>query len=457
MRWIDRLRPETAFGIVAGAFGLAMAFVTPPMQTPDEPNHFYRTYQLSEGHLTGVRRTGANTYEYGGRVPASLGALAASFESAIGYRWERVRVGTIAAEFRRPLRPDVTRYESFPSPAVFSPVAYGPAVAGVTIGRLLSLPPIALLYLARLGTLGGYVAAGWLAVRLTPVGRWPAAVVLAGPMALFLAASASADPLTTAVAAVATAWALRCRVDAGVSPARAAIGLGGALVALALCKSVAYLPLAGLVWIVPVARWGRGRWLTPVAIVVVTAVTAAGWGAITHPQHLRERGDDPADQMAWVRAHPARYAGVFGRTLAGHGWQYVTEMVGSLGWRDTPLPPWLPPAFVGVVVALAVAFGEPVPLAAWPRAVAAAAVAASVGLIGLANYAVWNKIAAAEVEGLQGRYFLPLVLAGLAVIHRGSGRPVRPRWVVTFMVAVGLCTLLVLVRRYYLPDYAVTV
>ena len=460
MRWIDRLRPETAFAIVAGAVGLAMAFVTPPTLSPDEPNHWCRAYGVSLGHVIGMRQLGPDRFDYAGEVPASLMACAGQFADVPKYRWGRVPVRRVLAEFGRPLRPERTERVALLSSAVYSPLAYGPAAVGVTVGRLLSLPPVAGLYLGRLGTLAAYVGLGRWAVRLLPVGRWPVAMLLAGPMAVFLAASISPDPVTTGVAAVATAWALRCRVDAGVPPARAAVGLCAALLAVALCKPVAYLPLVGLVLIVPGDRWGGGPWrrrLTPATIAAVVIAVAVAWSAITHPQHLRERGDDPADQLAWVRAHPVAFAGVCGRTVATHGLDYLTQAVGMLGWLDAPLPPWLPPAFGAGVLWLALWCGEPVRLGAWPRAVVVGVIVASLGLIAVANYAVWNKVGAAEIEGLQGRYLLPLAAAGLAVIHRRTNRPVRPRWVVVGLTAAGLCAVLTLVRRYYLPDdYTIT-
>src|ERR1700683_5753565 len=39
------------FLILSWTFGKFFLFLTPPFQVPDEYHHFYRSYQVSEGHL----------------------------------------------------------------------------------------------------------------------------------------------------------------------------------------------------------------------------------------------------------------------------------------------------------------------------------------------------------------------------------------------------------------------
>ena len=48
-RWAPR--PEWAFVALAGMLGSVLALLTPPFEGPDEPAHFCRAYQVSEGVL----------------------------------------------------------------------------------------------------------------------------------------------------------------------------------------------------------------------------------------------------------------------------------------------------------------------------------------------------------------------------------------------------------------------
>ncbi len=45
------MKSEHVFLILGLLFGLAFVFVTPPFQVPDEYNHFFRAYEISQGKL----------------------------------------------------------------------------------------------------------------------------------------------------------------------------------------------------------------------------------------------------------------------------------------------------------------------------------------------------------------------------------------------------------------------
>ena len=486
VRWVDRLSPAAAFLWVAGAFGLAMAFVTPPLQSPDEPQHWFRADRVVQLHWLDVRRsTGADDgdgtvggvsgpYTYGGPVPADVVDCCDPFARLSGWVSARVGVGQILAEFRRPLRPQLTRRRPFQSLTLYSPVPYAPAAVGMAPFRWLRAPPIVLMYAGRLGSLAAYLAVGWAAVRTTPVLRWPLAAVMTQPMNLFLAASISADPMTTALAYLLTALVLRGCLGPADPTRRAeapafAAAVAAVAIGLALCKT-AYLPVVAMVLAVPARRWPGGRRWSAWAIVLAAAGVSAAWSAVTHPLHVRLIGDDPATRWAWVKSHPAAFAAVCGRTVWEQAGQLAYTSTGELGWLDTPMPPAVVVIDLVALAVLTVGFdggdgdgggdggGEPRRLGWRPRVLAAAALGASSVLILLSQFLVWTRAGADQIAGLQGRYFLPLAgLVGVVVYRGGRGRPVRPRWVVTFMATVAAYTLVTLVRRYYLPEYAITV
>lgn len=442
---LDRLRPEVAFACIAGAFGLAIVFLTPPLQVPDEPGHWYRIYRLSQGHVVDVRPTGPDAFSYGGPVPASLVDCAEAFAPIAGRLSVRVAPGAIAAEFRRPLRAEVTRSPEFQASTLYSPIPYAPAALATFVGRTLALPPVALLYLGRLATLAAYVALCFCAIRTTPIGKWPAALMLTSPMSLFLAASLSADAMTIALTSLATATALSQCVRPRETTAGAA-RLGGAMLAAALCKS-AYAPVVLMTLATPTRRWQT--WVRPLVICAVAAAAVAGWSALTHPNGIRLRGDAPADQMAWVIAHPATYARIVVRTVAANLTRWPYTAIGTLGWMEVPLNPWFVRVFHLTFLGLAVFFGEPVVVRLRTRVLGAAALLSAAFLVLLANYLVWNKIGATFLEGIQGRYFLPLALLGVAIIHRAGDRRVAPGRIVTMQFAVGCYTVWALASRFY--------
>ena len=53
MEWTER-RLHWLFAALALVLGVLYAFVLPPLQTPDEHVHFFRAYDMSDGHLVAV-------------------------------------------------------------------------------------------------------------------------------------------------------------------------------------------------------------------------------------------------------------------------------------------------------------------------------------------------------------------------------------------------------------------
>ncbi len=446
-RWLDRGRPETLFVLAAGLFGLACAALTPPGQGPDEPAHWYRVWTLTRLEVVPVRRTAAG-YAYGSRVPQSLERLGRRFAGLTADPRTRFHPGDLRDELRRPLDAGRTVYVTMDNTALYSPVGYVPATVFAAVAGAFGSPAVVLVYAARLGTLAGYLVIGWLAVRTTPVCKWPAVLALCSPMGLFLAGSVSADPMTTGLAFLGTALVLRAAVAPGRVTAAVAVAAAAAFAGVALCKS-AYVPMACLSCGVRPSKWGG--WPRAAGVPLAAAVAVGLWSGVTHPQGVRQRGGDPAVQMAWVVHHPVAYAAVFAGAVRRHGVDWVDESVGVLGWLDTPV--W-PPVVVGFYAALfwlTVAYGEPVSVGAGPRVGAAAAVVGCTWLVALASYLVWDAPAAAHLEGVQGRYFLPLLLGGCVVLHRRGGYAVRPAWMAVLLAAVGAFTVWTLARRYELP------
>jgi hypothetical protein len=140
--------------------------------------------------------------------------------------------------------------------------------------------------------------------------------------------------------------------------------------------------------------------------------------------------------------------------LPSEGWNWVTSFVGVLGWLDTPLPGWLVFSHLGdLSVGLVTSDRTAASPVLWQRAIALAIWFASAIVILLWQYLNWTAVGSPTVEGVQGRYFIaaaPLIY--LVAYHPALQWPCRawrlivPAWA----AAVGLVTIGVLLRRYWL-------
>jgi uncharacterized membrane protein len=443
---LNRLSPQVVFLLVAGFFGVAMALIVPPVQSPDEQVHWFRIYQLSEGKLLSPGR--------GDQIPTSMAAYGWNVFPSISFFSDRkIAPHQIFDEFKHPLNADKTTYEDFPSTKLYSIVPYAPQTLTMLIARKLNWPAIGLLYAGRIGTVIGYLLIGYLAIRTLPVLKWPACMILLSPMALFLSGSMSADPLSTVAVFLAVAVALRCILSAVPLSTGMIAALALAMIAVALCKP-AYFPVAFLVFAVPLSKWGRGhrQWILPVAIVLLTIATITIWSRLTDADHVVERGPGPAVMRPWILHHPEVFAAVLRNTLVRMGPEVLNQTVGRLGWVDTYLHPGVIYFLFIALAWICVAYDEPIRLRIWPRAVAVAIICVSGLIILTFNYMVWDPIGTATVEGLQGRYFLPIAILICMLIRRRGAYPAQPKWMLALFSLIATYTLWVVIERYYLPQ-----
>jgi uncharacterized membrane protein len=437
-RWTRPHRVFLVFGLV---FGLCLCFLTAPFQVPDEPAHFYRAYQISEGRLLPLYRD-----KHGGAdLPSSLAAVAGRFEHVhanprikpppppVRVSWAEIRDA-----LHVPLDPAQRQFTPTVA-AIYSPASYVPQATAIFLGRQFELGPLALMYLARIGNLFFWMALSYLALRVAPTCHRPLLLLLLMPMTLFEAASVSADPTTIAIAVLFTALALRyVKIDgrdAGksrVAPVRIGPAICFAFMALtamlALTKFV-YLPLLALVFLIPPARLGGvKRYVLAVGILGLLGLAAfLAWnlptfGAVTV---VMDQPDiNPAEQLRLLRAHPSHVVTLIFSTLWNKGWPISRSFIGRLGWLDTPMNHLFTDGYVlALIAACWLADGRPSFPRRWLAPIILIPVALSAFAITLLNYLYDNPVGKPFADGVQGRYLIPLAPAMIVLLWG-----LAPRW-----------------------------
>lgn len=415
---------------VGGLCMLAMCLLTPPFQVPDEPQHFYRSYQLSRLEI----RPEVVDGRAGGTLPDSLPALVEQQLGTLEHHQlerripQRTLSETLTA-LDTPLAASQQRFVEFTGAALYAPSGYVPQALAMAAGRAAGFGPLGLLYAGRCANALATLALTAWALSLLSTGRLFAMVVAMLPMTQFMTASLSPDALTIAGGFV-VAGCLQRFVDTGRwQSAQQVVWLGAGLL---LCGvKVVYLPvlLAGVVGLLDappgqaLARRRAVAWQAVGATLVVLLIAAWFWGRAPAPLHGgNPPGVDAAAQLGHLREAWTRPLWIALHSFHVHGAFLWETMVGRLGWLTVTLPPMLQ-----VMAALALALSLLQPSAqARPGPAASllvlACVAVSAGLIQLALYVAWTPVGADSARGVQGRYLTPLLpLAGLALAWRTAG------------------------------------
>jgi uncharacterized membrane protein len=328
-------------------------------------------------------------------------------------------------------------FVDFAAAAVYPPVPYIPSAIGIRVGRLLGASPFLLVLLARLADLAAFIALVALAIRRLPTRGWVLAILALAPVAVFQAATVSADVVTTALAilVVADAIALMARPVDDV-PRALVVETVVVTLALALCKQPYFLAAALL--LLPAWRHRRSLGAVFGATLAFGGVLALAWTRWANDHYLApnflppsigghrnyaNNNVQPTPQIEYLQHHPFAFVSAVGRTVTDHGVKTLHDMMVQITFWH--VPGWL--AFLvgfGVVVVIALDT-EPLaggrPLRVYALSLAAVTVVVSLFLA----YVGWNSLRAPRIDGFQGRY-LAVMIAIVALVIRGSRATPRP-------------------------------
>jgi uncharacterized membrane protein len=407
--------PEPAFFFrtIALLAGMSYACLIPPFQSPDEPNHFLRAYQVSQGHWLPEKTT---DQRLGGVLPESLQAVADSFAFLKNNTVARTTLHSIQTALQITLKPDKTRFLDFANTGIYAPTAYLPQALALAVLRPFGATPLQMLYGCRLMNLLVWIALVFGAIRKMPGLRWTMTVLALLPASLVMAASCNGEVITGGLCfwLLATCWS---RVDAIRGGETAAM-------MLATVQKLITAPFAFLGWLQPERKFR-------VLALVLTLAAASCWGLVAqhyfipydayNPDYRASQtlnpGVQPTAQLIYIATHPLKsvvaIAGSFVRALPSA----AAHLVGKFGWEKNYLPaPYL--VMLWLIFGL-VLFVEPNPATRRQRLVAAGIVVLYMTLFAVTMYALWCPVGAPEMDNWQGRYFLPV----MPLVALACGKP----------------------------------
>jgi uncharacterized membrane protein len=466
-RQVDRWVPWLFLGLSL-VIGSLYALIVPPMQVPDEMMHFARAYSVSRGVCVASPDID---------MPQSFEQLNSLFPHWLE-KHRRISPADLRNALDIPLNDNLMAGKAlerslsgFINQNAYHCTPYIPEAIVLSVGRLASISPLALMYLCRLTNLLFYSGLVFLALRLMPEFRVALLCVALIPMALHQAASVSADSTVLAVSFLFTAYVFRLALSRESRP----LGLREhailTLLILFLVLSKTLICSVFLLLLIPRGRFSsnRARWLTLTAYLALAIAATLGWQNVNAPSNARLAQErellfnvDTAANIRFLYQHPVEVALIFASCLEPqYLYEHLQQFVGRLGWLTIQLPDWLVLIYLALLLAAAMSQTRSRPLSGQTRLwllLFAAAFYGNTLLYGFIGNVpkqfydhpdFWPQYRVA----LQGRYLLPFALPVLLICSTRRTW-ISPRYFLVAATAIvllasGVALYLVRLKYYF--------
>lgn len=411
-----KIRTEYLVSIGILLLGIAYLYVFRGLSAPDEVSHFVTSYKISS-QIMGKEAVDASGYVYLDNADAYLVSGDTGEEYIIGQELEYKTYALLHQldEVRRTEGVQITKLP----PVNTTPLIYIPQVLGICIGRILSLNIVWILNLAKLMNLCFYAILIGIAVRMLPIKKGALALITMLPMSIHLAASLSYDAMLMGLISVFIAKILEIRFSDGSISVADMLILCMLVMIATPCKLV-YAPAVALFLLIPKERFGvYGHWKKYIcfAMLLVSCIMAM---YIINMHTISSYAMAEENTLVWAGEsgytlrellHRPTFAIDMGiQTILYKGEFYILSMLGAyLSGLDYVLnTPGLLLLPMLILIALQVLRKEKA-LGLGERVYILCIVAGIIGAIFLSMFIAWTPRTASFIEGVQGRYFLPVL------------------------------------------------
>lgn len=406
---LRKLNLQVTFVAVTLVLGIMYMFVVPPFVVPDEASHFVTAYMESSKLL---REPAVNEqgdillpsdalwgYTTEQRI-ASRDTYLQYFEGALGYSDDHME--TMAS--RTPLK------TSHPG--------YFPQIVGITIARLTHMNNEQLLLLGRLFALSWYCLVMYWAIKLMPVKKMALFLVGILPMTMQQIVSYNYDSVLFGVCFFAVAYMMHLLyIDRQIQWYDGLILVGTAVI-IASIKLV-YLPIFIIALLIPKEKFGNRRKKIGYGfLIMLSSGLTIIFGQLAMLQSMvgpQVAATGPGEKISfgYCLNHPVQVVAMFYRTIERQSSRFLNEMIASpLGWLEIHLPDIL---IIGFVIILLISVlrcekdRKDIVLSISFRVYTIIGILLVVVGVMAALFFSWTTVGNREIEGIQGRYFLPIL------------------------------------------------
>ena len=462
MKQDGKFRLPVCFFTAMVLMGILYSLIMPPLTVPDEESHFFKAYDLASDMLFQEKKD-----QYGNRLMRQTDVDSTTYLHSASsiYRWydtfwDPVDVSEITSNIKWATVSDTTPAYSY----LFSAL-------GIALSRLCRVNGHLLLLFGRWFNLLGVAAIMAVALYLVPFGKKFFCVFGLLPEVIYLAASYSYDALNFALCFLAISYFFYM-IHGGkqVKVGNLLIFLGVVLIMIPI--KLVYAPLLGLVFLIPRKRLQINKWVI-IGTGLAGVVGAVGLVVVRYQDIVvilkglaYNTMEGERVSIKYMLENPRNALFVFSYNIMSNFDYYIKSILGEFVGRDryevlldiAYLPDWLMMLTTGLL-AMGIYTDGKNELTMGKKLWTALLAVISSFLFMLSMYLANNTVDMNAIHGIQGRYFLPVLLllpamAGCReenMTMRGSCRISRYGYL---LLAAGIDIIAVFVQlQHIIMDY----
>lgn len=418
----NRTKIEKIFLAIAIPIGMAYLIFLAPTYAPDENAHIYRSYEISEATLF----TGTNEDGYiRSNIP----------EFFIDNNHHTIRKYSDLNEAMKQQTDYNTKKETSNPAYSYFPTLYFPNTIMFLIGRIFSINGIIVLYLARIVNFIVFLICGYYTIKILPFGKILMMTYLLIPMLVHQAISLSADSITNTVALLFIAYTLYLYYKDDIT--RKNKILYAILAVLISLHKLVYFPivLISLIFTSTKKMDKKQKIKFMSTVIIVGLIIGMAWitissrGAKENDSYAIQNNVNSGEQVKYVLTHPFSYIKVLINTIDVNIENYYLWFMGfSMGWMDIGVRRILLDIYFILLIFSPFLEKHDKELNGKTKIIFLLVFLMTSVLILTALYVGHSGVGTDIVKGIQGRYFIPIVIL-LLLAMCGKERFIKVKYV----------------------------
>ncbi|MFO0358331.1 MAG: DUF2142 domain-containing protein [Sphingobacteriaceae bacterium] len=448
MHLLQKIKPQYFFIVAALFFQWQFDRVTPPLQSSDEFNHFYRALQIAEGQWLPLKQDD----RLGGYVPESVRKFVIPYNNAALNLKYVLKDEEIDESSKIKYSPRDSLFYDYPNTALYSVVSYLPHAVVINVLKRFDVTVATLYYGARYFTFLIWLIAMFFVIKMMPFGKWLTTLLLLLPMHVFITNSFSADTATNIIALLFISYTLKLAYqEKHISYLNLALLLS--LIVLLAFAKVVYIGLVVLLIVIPKKQFNN-KWqhFFGIGILLMAALTITYFWSnkvleyYTPYSNYNSKFKDGIClsncanyylQKDYIIHHKMYFLNVVYHSIIDHPITYFNGYVGLFGNMDIFISKKL--IYLTYIIILFVALFERndrVPTILMRITFVVAALGAFILLL-LSQHLTWDCVGEGVVDLVQGRYLIPILpLLFFVLVNRYNKIKYIPTGTVVILVFV---------------------